>query len=141
MDRRRSCIQVVDSAIEDRKVNFEEKSQLAVDRKENNMDAVKFFKEYERMCDSHNTCDKCPANDITGCAYNPVKGYRDINIIKVVEIVEKWSKENPEELGKKYIIEIDEVQDNGFSYRIKGTECWLDRKDLKNLEEYNESEE
>ena len=55
------------------------------------MDAVKYLKERERMCDSYNNmCD--------GCGFGKVsKGNRieEDNPEKAVEIVEKWSSEHP----------------------------------------------
>ena len=58
---------------------------------------------------------------------------------RIVGIVENWSKEHPEELDKKYIIEISMIVDKGL-YRIKGTDCWLSKEELEQLEEYAENE-
>lgn len=98
------------------------------------MDAVKFFKEYQRLCKAHDKCDECLLNCFTGCSYNPVKGYSDDKLTTFVEFVEHWSKENPEEIGKKYIIEIDEV--DGDTCRVKKAKWWVYRADLEQLEEY-----
>ena len=53
------------------------------------MDAVKFIKEKNRMCDTVANCDKCPLNDVDNCT-----PYSD-NVEEIVDIVEMWSKENP----------------------------------------------
>ena len=104
------------------------------------MDAVKFLREFSRMCSKHDGCNDCPMGKVHFC----MGDYENISqeeSERIVGIVEKWSKKNPEEFGKKYVIEIDTVGDNGFSFRIKGTDCWLYRSDLKKLEEYKEGEE
>lgn len=53
------------------------------------MDAVKFFEEYKRMCDSIDSCDSCPASG--QCLYDDTIQ----NYAGVVAITEKWSKEHP----------------------------------------------
>lgn len=53
------------------------------------MDAVKFFEEYKRMCDSIGSCDSCPASG--QCLYDDTSQ----NYAGVVAITEKWSKEHP----------------------------------------------
>ena len=57
---------------------------------------------------------------------------------RMVEIVEKWSRENPEEIGKKYIVEIDGVNKDGHCHTCIG---WLSKSQLEQLEEYKESVE
>lgn len=52
------------------------------------MDAVEYVKQRRRMCDSYETCTKCPASEYPGCA--TVDGIPDI-----VSIVEQWAKEHP----------------------------------------------
>ena len=58
------------------------------------MDAVKFVKEWKRMCISHKTCLSCSIGESEGiftvCG-NAVKE----NPEKAVAIVEKWSEEHP----------------------------------------------
>ncbi len=53
------------------------------------MDAVRFFEEYKRMCDSIDSCDSCPASG--QCLYDDTIQ----NYAGVVAITEKWSKEHP----------------------------------------------
>lgn len=102
------------------------------------MDAVKFLKEKERMCNNYSSCDCCPIAIKWGC---PCTRVINENYGELVNLVENWSKDNPEKLGNKYIIEIDKISVNGFSHRIKGTDCWINREELEQLKEYKESEE
>lgn len=99
------------------------------------MDAVKFLKEKRRMCNNHFTCDSCPVmiKLNRSCIQVGVEIYEDL-----IEIVEEWSRKNPEEMGKKYIIEIDDV--SGDLCRIKYINEWLNIDELDLLKEYNESE-
>lgn len=55
------------------------------------MDAVKYLKEKERMCDSYNNmCDGCGFGKIPKCNRT-----EEDNPEKAVAIVEKWSAEHP----------------------------------------------
>ena len=55
------------------------------------MDAVKYLKERERMCDSYNNmCDGCGFGKVSKC-----NRPEEDNPEKAVEIVEKWSSEHP----------------------------------------------
>lgn len=56
------------------------------------MDAVKYLKERSRMCKNHTCCSSCPLNEEARDCRNTEK----INPEEAVEIVEKWSKENPQ---------------------------------------------
>lgn len=49
------------------------------------MDAVDFLKQQSRMCQKHNNCNSCPAQD--GCYTDDFEG--------LVNVVEKWAIENP----------------------------------------------
>ena len=102
------------------------------------MDAVKFVREFRRMCRKYYLCANCPLDKMLLCDSNKELSQEEAE--RTVRIVEKWSKENPEEIGKKYIIEIDAITKN--SCHVKGTgNLWFDRGYLKSLEEYKESEE
>lgn len=60
------------------------------------MDAVKFIKERDRMCDSLFGCEGCPANSQEngfGICYVATKSQYTPE--QQIEIVEKWSKEHP----------------------------------------------
>lgn len=58
------------------------------------MDAVKYLKEYDRMCRSYGVCKNCEIdklrNKCEGCS-SIVYAHPE----KVVDIVEKWSAEHP----------------------------------------------
>lgn len=58
------------------------------------MDAVKYLKEYDRMCKSYGVCENCEIdklrNKCEGCS-SIVYAHPE----KVVDIVEKWSAEHP----------------------------------------------
>lgn len=56
------------------------------------MDAVKFLKEFKRMCKSYQGCAVCPLNDTEYCAMLP---FYDIGE-DIVRIVEQWSKDHPQ---------------------------------------------
>ena len=101
------------------------------------MDAVKFLKERNRMCKGI-SCNECPIREKTldmdiSC---DLFGADVEEIAEIVEAVESWSKEKPEELGKKYIIEINRTNCDGSAFGMKGLNCWLDRYDLAHLKEY-----
>ena len=106
------------------------------------MDAVKFMKEYNRMCKSYfdnEECEECPLKN-NYCFETYLVPENVISYEDVVNTVKAWGKEHPEEIGKKYIIEIDAITKN--SCHVKGTgNLWFDRGYLKSLEEYKKSEE
>ena len=105
------------------------------------MDAVKFMAEFNRMCESYGQyeCGECPLAVKDNYCFEPMilpkykEAYSD-----VVAVVEKWSRENPEEIGKKYIIEVDGVNKDGHCHTCIG---WLSKLQIEMLEEYKESEE
>ena len=55
------------------------------------MEAVEFLRNYDRMCSTIDKCSECPAVNMKCCEL-----YTDEQE-KLVEIVEKWAKEHPEE--------------------------------------------
>lgn len=65
------------------------------------MEAIKFFEELQRMCQSHALCKNCPLKlKFYDCPYD--KNFEDVasasekeELTKIIEIVDKWSKENP----------------------------------------------
>lgn len=66
------------------------------------MDAVKYLKERERMCNSYNNmCDGCGFGKVPKCNHT-----EDDNPEKAVEIVEKWSKEHPRKTRQSEILKI-----------------------------------
>lgn len=103
------------------------------------MDAVKFLELYSGMCNKYGDCAGCPMEGEALCQCND-RIFSHEESERMVEIVENWSKENPEEIGKKYIIEIDAV-DNTSYHNIHTSIGWLSKSQLEMLEEYKESEE
>lgn len=65
------------------------------------MDAVKYLKERSRMCKNHTCCSSCPLDEEARDCRNTEK----INPEEAVEIVEKWSKENPQKTIKQDFLE------------------------------------
>lgn len=72
------------------------------------MDAVKFFKNLYRMCETCSYCDTCPLNtrinkdspfcpfDINPDTHNNFKEAKNEEVVtKLVNIVEKWAEEHP----------------------------------------------
>ena len=59
------------------------------------MEAVEFLKNYDRMCSTIDKCSECPAVNMKCCEL-----YTDEQA-KLVEIVEKWTKEHPEKLEQE----------------------------------------
>lgn len=55
------------------------------------MDAVKFLKELNRMCCTHDSCTICPATGF--CNYRNRESDKERQ--ELVGIVEKWSKDHP----------------------------------------------
>lgn len=67
------------------------------------MDAVKFLKEYNRMCVYYyynDDCGKCPASNLDSCAMDTEEPE------KLVLIVEKWSNEHPEHTRQSEFVKL-----------------------------------
>lgn len=54
------------------------------------MDAVKYFKEARRMCNTHKACEKCPIKSLCVTSYEHIE-----NPEKIVSLVENWVAEHP----------------------------------------------
>lgn len=69
------------------------------------MDAVKYIKERERMCEKHPFCGDCPLREInkegTSCKA-AIKNHAE----EAVSVVEKWSKEHPKKTNGDKIWEM-----------------------------------
>lgn len=69
------------------------------------MDAVEFLKKYHKLCD-YRSCDDCPllkrVDGFKTCLAGERNGYEE----RVVEIVEKWSKEQENKMTKAEAIEL-----------------------------------
>lgn len=101
------------------------------------MDAIKFLKEFKRMCEAHEFCVDCTIRKISNHCNPGTLSEETQN--KIVTAVEQWSEENPEEIGKKYIIEIDKVARSCDYklYHVKNANgVWVSEKDIAKLEEY-----
>lgn len=80
------------------------------------MDAIKYLKEQERMCETHQVnCDECPfiesydGEDVK-CDEFPFTHPR-----RAVELVEKWSAENPPKtILQGFLEKYPNVQLNGY---------------------------
>ena len=60
------------------------------------MNAIEYLKEWNRMCGSHiNGCRKCPISAVNNGTNKLCGDFQKYDPEKAVEIVEKWSKENP----------------------------------------------
>lgn len=61
------------------------------------MDALEFFNEFRRMCNTLRTCEECRIErEVPSTCYNNINSMSDLcEIGKVIEIIEKWSKEHP----------------------------------------------
>ena len=103
------------------------------------MDAVKFLEIYSRMCSKYVDCEGCPFEGELLCQSNYEK-FSHEESERMVEIAEDWEKENPEEVGKKYIIEISRMTPIG-RFQVKGTHATFTKTELDFFEEYKESEE
>lgn len=57
------------------------------------MDALKFMKEYRRMCDYYSRCFECPRVDEPNCN---IEEMSDEELESLVNTVEQWSKEHPQ---------------------------------------------
>ena len=58
------------------------------------MDAVKFVKEYLRMCTKVEECEDCPVYKTDFCAV-PAKERSQESAEEIVELVEEWSAAHP----------------------------------------------
>ena len=75
------------------------------------MDAVKFLKEEDRMCDkykysSDHTCSDCPCHSKRNGTDEICISLRKTDPAKYVEIVEKWSAEHPVKTRQSEFLEI-----------------------------------
>lgn len=68
------------------------------------MDALKFIKEFYRMCDyySGGFCKGCPRKEEPGCDSSTMS---DEELAKLISDVEKWSKEHPQRTRLQDLLE------------------------------------
>ena len=60
------------------------------------MDAIKYLKEFDRMCKSQPNCKGCPFNHRNNGTETLCLDFLMQNPEKAVDIVEKWSKKHPQ---------------------------------------------
>lgn len=68
------------------------------------MDAVKFVKEYLRMCTNVDECEDCPVYKTDFCAV-PAKERSQESAEKIVELVEEWSAAHPRKTRQSVFLE------------------------------------
>lgn len=68
------------------------------------MDAVKFVKEYLRMCTKVDECEDCPVCKTDFCTV-PAKERSQESAEEIVELVEEWSAAHPRKTRQSVFIE------------------------------------
>ena len=68
------------------------------------MDAVKFVKEYLRMCTKVDECEDCPVHKTDFCTV-PAKERSQESAEKIVELVEEWSAAHPRKTRQSVFLE------------------------------------
>lgn len=66
------------------------------------MDALKFMKEYRRMCNYYPRCFECPRADEPNCN---IEEMSDEELENFVNTVEQWSKEHPQRTRLQDLLE------------------------------------
>lgn len=97
------------------------------------MNALEFLKERKRMCKCYKHCVGCPLEKLN-CALNTVDSDRDNK--QVIDVVERWSKENPRKTRQSVFLEQypeAQIDNNGVlsmcptlitpAHRINGGGC------------------
>lgn len=93
------------------------------------MDAVDFFKEGTRMCNSYEACVGCPMYPTDDCCM--VK----MNLKQMISIVEQWSKEHPVKTRQSEFLKMfpnAKIDDDGY---LSVAPCQL----YKDMEEKDEN--
>ena len=68
------------------------------------MDAVKFVKEYLRMCTKVDECEDCPVYKTEFCTV-PAKERSQESAEEIVELVEEWSAAHPRKTRQSVFLE------------------------------------
>lgn len=79
------------------------------------MDAVKFVKEYLRMCTKVDECEDCPVCKTDFCTV-PAKERSQESAEEIVELVEEWSAAHPRKTRQSVFLEQypeARIDDNG----------------------------
>ena len=69
------------------------------------MDAAKFIQERNRMCNSFDSCSNCPLNKDGIFCYASMEKHSQVAAEEVVQLVEKWTKENPRKTRQSIFME------------------------------------
>lgn len=76
------------------------------------MDAVKFVKEYLRICTKVDECEDCPVYKTDFCTV-PAKERSQESAEEIVELVEEWSAAHPRKTRQTRVLDAGgEVMDN-----------------------------
>ena len=68
------------------------------------MDAIKFVKEYLRMCTKVDECEDCPVHKTDFCTV-PAKERSQESAEEIVELVEEWSAAHPRKTRHSVFLE------------------------------------
>lgn len=85
------------------------------------MDAVKFVKEYLRMCSKFSCCEECPAFMTDFCTVN-VEEQSPESAEKIAALVEEWSAAHPRKTRQDLFLEqwptalMDPIAEDGLLY-------------------------
>lgn len=112
------------------------------------MDAVKFLKEWGRMCDSFEGCQGCGLSDIFGTTEGTCwVAAHPKEAVDMVEAIEKWSNEHPIKTNAQKFEELFDCKCDRRTcppilidcLKIECTEClkWWDKE---YIEPYKETE-
>ena len=86
------------------------------------MDAVKFVKEYLRMCTKVDECGDCPVYKTDFCTV-PANEHSQESAEEIVELVEQWSAAHPRKTRQDVFLEQHpeaRLDDNGCVYICPG---------------------
>lgn len=83
------------------------------------MDAIRFLKEKERMCNSYKECDECPMKQRHDSNYYNFTycEYPEAFPEETVAIIEKWSAEHPIQTNADYVAE--KLREIGYTVDIE----------------------
>lgn len=85
------------------------------------MDALKFFKEWNRMCSSSNECAKCPFN---GQKCDLIRGIMEEHIA----VVEQWSQEHPRKTRQDVFLSVyPNAKMDKRSRTVDVSPCFVDK--------------
>ncbi len=103
------------------------------------MDAVKFLKEEDRMCDKYKyssdyTCSDCPCHSKRNGTDEICISLRKTDPAKYVEIVEKWSKEHPEKTRQSEFLQMFPNAELNTDGILTVAPCIVDKNYIRSAE-------